>query len=59
MSAQIAVIMGSKSDWETMKHACDVLDQLEIPYEKRSFPPIVLRILCSNMPGRPGNGDLK
>ncbi len=35
MSAQIAVIMGSKSDWETMKHACDVLDQLEIPYEKK------------------------
>ena len=27
--------MGSTSDWETMKHACDVLEQLEIPYEKR------------------------
>jgi 5-(carboxyamino)imidazole ribonucleotide mutase len=27
--------MGSKSDWETMKHACDVLEELEIPYEKR------------------------
>lgn len=26
--------MGSISDWETMKHACDVLDQLQLPYEK-------------------------
>ncbi|WP_375141663.1 5-(carboxyamino)imidazole ribonucleotide mutase [Bacillus sp. EB600] len=27
--------MGSKSDWETMKHACEVLEELEIPYEKK------------------------
>lgn len=27
--------MGSKSDWETMKHSCDVLEALEIPYEKK------------------------
>lgn len=27
--------MGSKSDWETMKHACDVLDEFGIPYEKK------------------------
>ncbi|UFT99905.1 5-(carboxyamino)imidazole ribonucleotide mutase [Radiobacillus kanasensis] len=31
---QVGVIMGSISDWETMKHACEVLDQLEISYEK-------------------------
>jgi 5-(carboxyamino)imidazole ribonucleotide mutase len=35
VSASIAVIMGSKSDWETMKHACDILDQLEIRYIKK------------------------
>ena len=35
MSTSVAVIMGSKSDWETMKHACEILDQLEIPYEKK------------------------
>lgn len=35
MNAQVAVIMGSTSDWETMKHACDMLDQLEIVYEKK------------------------
>lgn len=35
MEAKVAVIMGSKSDWETMKHACDVLEELEIVYEKK------------------------
>ncbi len=35
MTIEVGVIMGSTSDWETMKHACDVLDELEIPYEKR------------------------
>jgi len=29
----IAIIMGSKSDWETMEHAIKTLDQLHIPYE--------------------------
>lgn len=27
--------MGSQSDWDTMSHACQVLDELEIPYEKK------------------------
>lgn len=27
--------MGSQSDWETMRHACDVLEELGIPYEKK------------------------
>lgn len=31
----VGVIMGSTSDWETMKHACDILDELKIPYEKK------------------------
>ena len=30
--------MGSQSDWDTMSHACQVLDELEIPYEKKSYP---------------------
>ena len=29
----IAVIMGSKSDWEIMEHATRTLDELNIPYE--------------------------
>lgn len=35
MAAKVGVIMGSNSDWETMKHACDILDELEVPYEKK------------------------
>lgn len=35
MKTQVGVIMGSVSDWETMKHACEALDQINIPYEKR------------------------
>ncbi|MCH9699224.1 MAG: 5-(carboxyamino)imidazole ribonucleotide mutase [Gammaproteobacteria bacterium] len=29
----LGLIMGSKSDWETMQHASDMLDQLTIAYE--------------------------
>ncbi|MBU8917051.1 5-(carboxyamino)imidazole ribonucleotide mutase [Bacillus sp. FJAT-29953] len=35
MKNLVGVIMGSKSDWETMKHACDILEELEISYEKK------------------------
>ncbi|CAM3668900.1 5-(carboxyamino)imidazole ribonucleotide mutase [Cohnella lubricantis] len=35
MSALVGVIMGSTSDWETMKRACEVLDELNIVYEKK------------------------
>lgn len=35
MNASVGVIMGSTSDWETMKHACEMLDELHIPYEKQ------------------------
>ena len=31
----VAVIMGSQSDWPTMKHAVDVLDQLGISSDVR------------------------
>lgn len=27
--------MGSKSDWETMSHACMILEELQVPYEKK------------------------
>ena len=29
----VTIIMGSKSDWPTMKHTADMLDKLKIPYE--------------------------
>lgn len=31
----VGVIMGSRSDWETMREACTILDELRIPYEKK------------------------
>ena len=32
-SPLVGVVMGSKSDWETMQHACATLTTLEIPFE--------------------------
>ena len=31
----VGVIMGSRSDWETMRHTCDTLDDLGVPFETR------------------------
>jgi 5-(carboxyamino)imidazole ribonucleotide mutase len=31
----VGVIMGSSSDWETLKHAADVLAQFGVPHERR------------------------
>lgn len=31
----VGVIMGSESDWQTMRHATDALDVLEVPHEAR------------------------
>ncbi len=31
----VAIIMGSQSDWPTMKHAAETLDALGVPYEAR------------------------
>jgi 5-(carboxyamino)imidazole ribonucleotide mutase len=35
MSNDVGIIMGSRSDWETMRHACDTLDALGVSYEVR------------------------
>ena len=35
MSASVGGIMGSESDWEHMRHACEVLDELGVAYEKK------------------------
>jgi 5-(carboxyamino)imidazole ribonucleotide mutase len=31
----VAVIMGSKSDWETMRHAAETLESLGVPHEAK------------------------
>ena len=34
-AAQVGIIMGSRSDWETMRHAAETLQQLGIAHESR------------------------
>ncbi len=33
-SSVIAILMGSSTDWETLRHAADLLDEFQVPYEK-------------------------
>jgi 5-(carboxyamino)imidazole ribonucleotide mutase len=35
MTAHVAIIMGSQSDWATMKHAADVLTELGVEHDTR------------------------
>jgi 5-(carboxyamino)imidazole ribonucleotide mutase len=35
MTVRVGIIMGSRSDWDTMKHAADVLGELGVPYEAK------------------------
>ncbi len=35
MDPQVGIIMGSQSDWPTMKAAAEILDELDVPYEAR------------------------
>jgi 5-(carboxyamino)imidazole ribonucleotide mutase len=56
MQPLVGVIMGSKSDWETLRHAGQTLDQLSIPYERRVVSahrtPDLLYDYVSNAAGR-------
>jgi 5-(carboxyamino)imidazole ribonucleotide mutase len=33
--AEVGIIMGSRSDWETMRHAADTLEALEVAFETK------------------------
>jgi 5-(carboxyamino)imidazole ribonucleotide mutase len=35
VSALVGVIMGSRSDWETMRHTCETLETLGVPFEQK------------------------
>jgi len=35
LGAKVAIVMGSQSDWPTMKHAAEVLDELGVAYDSR------------------------
>ncbi len=32
---RVAIVMGSRSDWPTLKHAADALDALHVAYEAK------------------------
>lgn len=52
MKALVGVIMGSKSDWETLQHGVDILEKLDIPHEVRVISahrtPDLLFEYCGN-----------
>jgi 5-(carboxyamino)imidazole ribonucleotide mutase len=52
----VGIIMGSKSDWETMRHAAEMLDQLGVSYEKKIVSahrtPDLLFEYCSSAESR-------
>ncbi len=56
MKALVGVIMGSKSDWETVRHTIETLEKLEIPYETRVVSahrtPDLLFEYCAGAAGR-------
>ncbi len=52
--ARIGLIMGSQSDWETMRAAANTLDALDIPYEARIVSAHRTPTGCGTMP--PGRG---
>lgn len=35
MTVEVGIIMGSRSDWETMRHTSDTLEALGVPFEVR------------------------
>lgn len=35
VAAKVAIVMGSKSDWPTMKNTADILDALDVSYEAK------------------------
>jgi 5-(carboxyamino)imidazole ribonucleotide mutase len=52
----VGIIMGSKSDWETMRHVAEKLDELKVAYEKRVVSahrtPDLLFEYCSSAESR-------
>ena len=56
MKTLVGIIMGSRSDWETMRHAAEILDKLGIAYEARVVSahrtPDLLFDYCAGARGR-------
>jgi 5-(carboxyamino)imidazole ribonucleotide mutase len=52
----VGVVMGSTSDWKTMRHAVELLEQFGVPYEKRVVSahrtPMLLATYAAEAEGR-------
>ena len=55
-AVKIGVIMGSQSDWETMRHAAETLEKLGISHGYASYRPIGPPIAWCSTPGAPKKG---
>jgi hypothetical protein len=49
----VGIIMGSQSDWPTMREAADVLDELGVAYETKIVSATARLIACGNTERRP------
>ncbi|MBM4219131.1 MAG: 5-(carboxyamino)imidazole ribonucleotide mutase [Gammaproteobacteria bacterium] len=52
MKPLVGIIMGSSSDWETMRHAADMLAALSVPFESRVIsahrtPDLLFEYACN------------
>jgi 5-(carboxyamino)imidazole ribonucleotide mutase len=53
----VGVVMGSTSDWETMRHAAETLERFGVPYEKRVVSAHrTPKLLASYAAGAEGRG---
>ena len=55
--ALVGVIMGSISDYDVMKEACEVLESFGVPYEKKVVSAHRTPSCFTRMPGKPRRGD--
>ena len=50
----VAIIMGSQSDWPTMKNAADILDTLGVGYEAKIISATEHPTAWQTLPNPPG-----
>ena len=48
----VIVLMGSKSDWETMRHADEMLSRFSVPHECRCHESAIIEIYSAEDTGR-------
>ena len=56
---KVGVIMGSQSDWDVMKNACDILEDLGVISKRRLSQHIELLIAYMNMQNQQSRVALK